>query len=118
MRQEDALQIAVADYLRIAAPDLLWFHVANERKCSPQRGAMLKRMGVLAGVPDLVFILPSGSVWFIELKTERGRMSKAQDDFFERARAVEAQCYVARSVGDVESFLRHCGVKLRATVAA
>lgn len=117
MRPEDSLQIAVADYLRIAAPDLLWFHVANERKCSPQRGDMLKLMGVLAGVPDLVFVLPDGHVGFIELKAGKGRLSKAQDEFFERALHIGARCHVARSVDDVESIMRyHLRVKLRAKV--
>lgn len=30
------------------------------------------------GVPDRLVILPGGCVWFIELKTDKGRLSDAQ----------------------------------------
>ena len=40
--------------IRQEHPDLkLLYHVPNERKCTPQQGAALKRMGVKKGVPDL-----------------------------------------------------------------
>lgn len=40
-------------------PDLkLLYHVPNERKCTPQQGATLKRMGVKKGVPDLCLPVP------------------------------------------------------------
>jgi len=115
---EESLQIAVADYLRLAAPSLLWFHVANERKCTPQRGAKLKRLGVLAGVPDLVFVLANGQVRFIELKAGRGRLTDKQAEFFEAALILATPCATARSVEEVAAILRGWGVQLRATVAA
>jgi len=30
------------------------------------------------GVPDRIVITPAGIVWFVELKTEKGRLSKIQ----------------------------------------
>lgn len=33
-----------------------YWHTPNERKTSHAQGALLKRMGVLAGVPDYVFV--------------------------------------------------------------
>lgn len=66
MKAEDSLQIAVANYLRLAYPKVLWTHVANERQTSPQRGAKLKKMGVRAGMPDLLIF---------KVKTETSRYS-------------------------------------------
>lgn len=55
-------------------------HIPNQRKCSPQAGARLKRMGVRAGVTDL--FLPRGNLvhkaLWLELKTATGRASPAQ----------------------------------------
>ena len=31
------------------------------------------------GVPDRIVLLPGGKIWFVELKTEDGRVSKIQE---------------------------------------
>lgn len=54
MTKEDSLTIAVANYLRLQYPDVLFTHIANERKTSVIHGAKLKRMGVRAGMPDIM----------------------------------------------------------------
>ena len=38
------------------------------------------------GVPDRIIITPKGSVWFVELKTETGRLSPRQRYQIERLR--------------------------------
>lgn len=106
---EAALQTAVADYLRIQYRDrLLWFHPANERKCSPIQGARLKRHGVKAGVPDLVFILGDGRAMFIELKAGNGRQTNAQKAFEYAARTRGCEYHVCRSVEDVAAVVARC----------
>lgn len=111
MRLEDQLQIDIVQFLRLALPKLLFFHVANQRKTSPRRGALLKKMGVMAGVPDLVFILPQGRVGFIELKV-KGKESKVQGEFFTKARGNGAHCEVAHNVDEVIELLKEWDVKL------
>lgn len=62
-------------------PELkLLYHIPNERKCSPQEGARLKRMGVKKGVPDLCLPSPKGRYHglYIELKSELGRPTESQ----------------------------------------
>ena len=88
---EDDLAKTVADFLRIAAPDLLWWHVANEATLPKQvnskgqrysvEGRKRKTMGVRAGVADLQFILTDGRSAFIELKAGTNTQSKAQEQF-------------------------------------
>ncbi len=80
MRPEDALHLAVVDLAHAAlAPHVYWFHVPNQgRFCLPHR-MKLKRMGLRAGVPDLVF-LHNGQAYFIELKSATGRQSEPQQE--------------------------------------
>lgn len=71
-------------------------HFANERRCSPQEGAMLKRMGVKRGVADFFLALPQNGkagLW-IELKVGSNKPSKEQKAFLERKtqRGYECAC--------------------------
>lgn len=97
---ETKLHIAVADWLRGACPHVLWTHPANQGR-SPQEGAKLKKMGVRAGVPDLIFWHDG---WFgaIELKTGSG-LSEAQKifmDSFVRNGGKYATCKTVKSVAE------------------
>lgn len=85
-RQEDIEQQMVIHWSQQAAirgkyPELkLLYHVPNERKCSAQEGARLKRMGVKAGVPDLCLPVARGTAHglYIEMKAKNGRLSDTQ----------------------------------------
>jgi hypothetical protein len=60
----------------------LLFHIPNEGAGgNPIRGAMLKRQGVVNGVPDyfLAVARKGFNGLFIELKKDTGRASKEQD---------------------------------------
>ena len=100
---EDQLQMAAMFWIRISYPKAVSFHVANERKTSPMRGAKLKKMGVLAGVPDIHILHPNGQHCglFIELKTPKGRLTQSQKNVIERLESSGYQCAVCRSVDDV-----------------
>lgn len=115
---EDALQIAVAAFLRHALRDdeCLWFAVPNGGKRSKIEAARLVKGGVRAGVPDLAFILPGGRTGFIELKAAKGRMSEMQTAFADSASRIGAHWGLCRSVDDVEEALRDWGVPLHASV--
>ena len=80
---EDQIQQAVIRWsqqanVRKMFPQLaLLYHIPNERKCTPQQGARLKRMGVKSGVPDLHLPVARGVYHglYLEMKTEKGRVS-------------------------------------------
>jgi len=61
-----------ATWLR--ASGLKFTHIANERMTSAKHGAKLKRLGVSAGVPDFMIVLPhddperENRLMFIEMK--------------------------------------------------
>ena len=100
---EDQLQIAAMCWIRLAYPNTVSFHVANERKTSPMRGAKLKKMGVLAGVPDIHILDPRKTYCglFIELKTAKGRLTPSQKDVIERIENAGYKCAVCRSLDEV-----------------
>jgi len=122
-RPEQALQQSVAGYLAATLPQMLWFHVPNSSGNRGARlGGILKSMGVKAGVPDLVLILPHGVAGFIELKAGEGKLTPAQEAFRDRALALGCFYAEARSLEEVQGILfawfEPFGWRLRAQVAA
>lgn len=111
---EDILQMQIARFLKVAAPDLLWWHTPNGGTRKIGEARKLKDMGVLAGVPDMTFILPGGLVAFIELKAPKGRLEPSQKAFAEAAIKAGAAWAVCRSLEEVEATLRSWNVPLRA----
>lgn len=61
-----------------------------------------------AGVPDRLVVLPGGHVCFVELKTERGRLSDIQNLQIERLRALGADVVVIRGLLGAVCFLDSC----------
>ena len=90
-------------WIRLAYPKAISFHVANDRKTSPMRGAKLKKMGVLAGVPDIHILWPNADHCglFIELKTHKGKLSGTQTEMMGRLRAAGYKYEVCRSLAAV-----------------
>lgn len=101
---EDQIQQAVIRWSQQASvrkmfPQLaLLYHIPNERKCTPQQGARLKRMGVKSGVPDLHLPVARGVYHglYLEMKTEKGRVSANQMWWLERLRENGCCCVVCR----------------------
>ena len=111
---ERRLQSAVAQYLDAILDRNLarWFHIPNEGKRSKITGALLKRAGLKAGLPDCV-ILYLGKFLAIELKTDRGRVTPSQRDWIEWLSANGFPTVICRSLGGVEKALREYGVPTR-----
>lgn len=68
------------------------------------RGAVLKSMGLKAGVPDWL-IVHGGKAYFIELKAPEGSLSKEQIYCFPKLEAAGASIMVCRSLNDVTAAL-------------
>jgi hypothetical protein len=54
------------------------------------------------GVPDRIAITPEGQVWFVELKTETGRLSRMQEYQLERLRRQNCNVVVLYGGEEVE----------------
>jgi hypothetical protein len=75
---EATIQRAVFAHLRArGAPGLFAFHPANGGYRKPAEAAILKGLGVVAGVPD-VFAVHNGRCFALELKAEGGRATEKQ----------------------------------------
>jgi hypothetical protein len=77
-RPEDAIQRAVFQHLRArAAPGVFAFHPANGGYRKPVEAAIMKGLGVVAGVPDVI-VVHNGRCFALELKAEGGRATDKQ----------------------------------------
>ena len=56
-------------------PGWIFTHIASGEYRDQVTAARLKRMGVVAGFPDLIFFGPHGEVCALELKAKNGRLS-------------------------------------------
>jgi hypothetical protein len=105
MRESD-LQTAIVQALTYAFPQAYVFHPANGGKRNKFEAANLKRQGVRAGVADLCVMLPGGKVGFIEIKTERGRLSPLQRAFADLCKSHGFPHCIARSIDDAITAVR------------
>lgn len=115
---EARIQAAIITYVRTVAPDVLIFHVPNGGLRSKSEAARMKWQGVVPGIPDLVLIGPGGRAYFLEVKTQEGRLSKAQSMMFWRLRGLHAHCHIVRSIDDVQAVLHAWGIASRQAEAA
>lgn len=61
------------------------------------------------GVADRVIVLPGGAVWFVEVKTEVGRLSPLQDLFRKKINGLGGNYICLYGVKDVDRFLQGVG---------
>ena len=89
---EDAIQIALIDWICLAHPDAApWLHHSpNGGLRGPVTAARLKAMGVRRGFPDLTLWLPRGGFHglAIELKVGRNRATAEQIDWLDHMASI------------------------------
>lgn len=117
-RPEQILQQQVASYLHLAAPSLIWWHTPNGGARSKAEAAILKSMGVRAGVADLAFILTGARIGFIELKATNGRATPAQKTFRADCEMQGVPFAECRTLAEVQGTLDGWGVERRGRIAA
>ena len=61
------------------------------------------------GVPDRIVIFPDGVIWFVELKTAKGKTTRLQDTQLKRLDKLGQRVYVAHGVKGVISFFDRAG---------
>lgn len=78
-RPEQQIQRAVFQHLRQrGTPGVFAFHPANGGKRTKTEASILKGLGVVAGVPDVICI-KGGLTYCLELKTNHGTVSASQE---------------------------------------
>ena len=115
---EKHVHTAILDYLQTVLPEShLTVHLYNNPR-SAAAGAAAKRMGMLAGVPDLMIIRPLGRIAFIEVKREGGRLSVPQIAFRLFCRNWGVPHAVCRSIEDARDFIEEIGIETKEARAA
>lgn len=100
---ESKLQQEIYNYyqnnfcLKHHEPRGMIFSVPNGGTRNKLEAMTLKATGLLPGVSDLICILPTGKILFVELKTEKGIQSDAQKEFEQRITALGFNYHLIRS---------------------
>ena len=102
---EERLHAAI--YAMAAAevsPGVIVFHPANGGRRGKAEAGRLKSIGVTPGIPDLI-VIADGKAYGLEIKTDAGRLSKAQKQMAERFRRAGCEYQVVRSVAAARAIL-------------
>jgi hypothetical protein len=112
---EYKLQADIVAYVRMVAPDGLCFHYPSGGLRSKREAALLKWIGVIPGVPDLILVYPQSpfGIHFAEVKTPAGRLSPDQKAFLAWADKHGVPCAVWRSIDDAHESLAAWQIKTR-----
>jgi hypothetical protein len=90
--EEDAVQMALVQHIELRkVPGLVWWHTPNSSKMGgkvtksgvPLAAIRAKKMGLRAGVSDLVFLRPDGILFTLELKSKGGHPTEEQHCFMD-----------------------------------
>ena len=112
---EDNLQESCVSWFSLQFPQYtqLLFHIPNGGYRNKLEAARFKRMGVRAGVADLMLCVPNREYHglFIELKAGKGKQSETQVAFQKSVTEVGYKYIVCRSIEsfvfELKEFLRH-----------
>lgn len=110
------LHKSVAQYLDACRTPEWWWTTIPAGGGGKARGGKLKAQGYVAGTPDILIVYNGFAHW-IELKTEKGRVSPEQKAVHESLRASGAWVMVCRSLPEVQGVLDAWRVPRRAQVA-
>jgi len=95
----------------------IFFHPANGEKRDIVTASRLRAMGVMPGMPDLLFIGPGPALFALELKRDGGRMSEAQIAVHSHLMACGCGYLMTNSIDEAVATLKALGI-VRAQVSA
>ena len=111
---EYEIHCSIVEYLQLTLPpDTVLHHSPNEGRHNVAFRAKQKRLGMQAGWPDLELLVPR-RYWrheveqqpiFFEVKSHKGKQSKAQRKIAEKLGGVNAHYFVVRSIDEVAEAL-------------
>lgn len=108
---EHKFQASLIVYLREnAGPNVLYFSVPNGGLRNGRVAQKMKAEGLRPGVADLCFMLPEGRTAWLELKTDKGRLSDTQRGFQAWCAKLGHEWAMARSLEEAAQWLSHWGV--------
>lgn len=102
-------QVKLVNWFRLQYPKFAYclFAIPNGGKRDIRTALKLKNEGVVAGVPDLFLMIPKAG-WhgmFIEMKTEKGRLTESQKNFMGLATLLGYQSVVAYGFSEAQKLI-------------
>lgn len=110
--EEHRLQVQCVEWFFKLSPyrNLPLFAVPNGGRRDAVTGAKMKAEGVVAGVADLILLVPSRSLEYhslcIEMKTLKGRQSDSQKEWQKKAEASGNKYVVCRSFEQFKQIIK------------
>ena len=106
---EQAAIIEWAAYNQGIYPELkLLHHIPNGGRRDARTGAMMKRQGVKAGVPDLHLPVSRGKYHslYIEMKTDKGRPTETQKEWLDALNAEGNMAVICHSAEEAIAVIK------------
>jgi hypothetical protein len=117
-RPEQEIHKAVVAHLNARAePDVFYFHPANGGKRTAFEGRLFKALGVVAGVPDLIFC-KGGRMYALELKAPKGRLTASQRECQAALKHCKANVWTAEGLDEALCVLESWGILKRNVASA
>jgi hypothetical protein len=95
----DVLRIEIAPAGKLSRAGVLWYSIDHANYAGEVPGLRLDR-GIVAGILDM-FLLYQGRGHFVEIKTEEGRLSEAQQSVTSALLMSGGRVGAARDVGEM-----------------
>jgi hypothetical protein len=103
--KESTIQQQICDYL--SAKGFFFFSIPNEHwNISHAQRRLFKKMGMLPGMPDLCVITDWGHIFFLEVKTDEGKVSEQQKIIHEVLKRKGIAVFVVRSLEEAIPIIR------------
>lgn len=109
LKPEEAVQIAIVDWVAAVAPNVHTVAIPNEGERSSATKITLKRKGMWAGAPDLMFLKKPGCVAFAEVKQLGGKLEDHQRVAIQWLEQLRFPVAVLRSIDDARHYFRLLG---------
>ena len=109
MKEQDIQRAIFRHFKQRSAPNVFAFHPANGGYRRPVEAAILNGMGVVAGVPDIIAV-KGGHTYGLELKSDDGVLSTAQNQSIANLRMAGATVAVAFGLKDAIKQLENWGL--------
>ena len=113
VQHEARIQREIIQFVRAVAPHCLIVAVPNGSQRTASGRPANAVAGLTAGVPDLVVVIPGGRVLWVEVKSEKGRVSDAQLAFHLELQARGHDIAIVRSLDDVRNAFKALNIQTR-----
>jgi len=109
-RNEDIIQRSIIGHMKLlGATGVVFFAVPNGGARSKVEAAILKGLGVVPGVPDILLFF-AGKCFALEIKTADGRLSPEQRSMHLRLQAAGVTVATTHGLDDALRQLREWGL--------